>query len=208
MQSSPGQVVTQANITEYFRQSVASAMDHQQLAAAEETVSYVVRLLASFARSETLFEQTPEGVMQKPLALFYAEAISAESTESRNYALRRLGDVALFVAGVFTDSLNRRVVDVDYYISMGGNAYAHLGEQVGRAVDRICLGQVFAELAAKFAEFVDVLGEVTDHTHLHSNADILRLYELWVRTGSQRAERKLRDLGVHPVACGTGGFCH
>jgi len=40
--------------------------------------------------------------------------------------MQRLGDTALFIAGVFADSLNRKLVDVDYYVAMGGTAYAQV----------------------------------------------------------------------------------
>ena len=53
----------------------------------------------------------------------YSDALEEESGEARNQILRRLGDVALFISGVFSRSLKRRVVDVDYYIAMGGGAY-------------------------------------------------------------------------------------
>jgi len=202
MQARDAQVLTTANMTEYFRHSLSAAMANQHLSAAEDTVSYVVRLLASFARTENLFERTPDGLMQRPLALFYADAVDATSVEERNMALRRLGDVALFISGIFADSLNRKVVDVDYYIAMGGNAYGHLA-------DGVSLTEVFSELAGKFAAFVEVLGEVSDRTSLKSNADIMRIYEIWIRTGSERAARKLRKLGVEPAVFGSGaGLFH
>ena len=49
------------------------------------------------------------------------------------------------------------------------------------------LGDVFDELSDKFPAFVDVLGEVSERTALTSNADLLRLYEKWLRTGSRRS---------------------
>ena len=32
----------------------------------------------------------------------------------------------------------------------------------------------------------------------NSDEDVLRLYEIWIRTGSARAARRLRKLGVEP----------
>ena len=53
--------------------------------------------------------------------------------------LRYLGDFSLFTSGFFSDSLSRRAVDVDYYVSMGEFAYGSLGRR-----DSDTLGSVFS----------------------------------------------------------------
>ena len=59
---------------------------------------------------------------------------------------------------------------------------------------------VFAELADKFVEFVDVLTEVSERTSCASNVDLLRLYEKWLKTGSPRSGQLLVERGVVPNA--------
>ena len=61
------------------------------------------------------------------------------------------------------------------------------------------LQQVFEELAEKFSLLVDVLNDIAQQAHIFDQRDILRLYELWVRTGSKRAQEKLQGLGITPV---------
>ena len=77
-------------------------------------------------------------------------------------------------------------------IVIGGRAYASLG-----AIDH-ALSPTFAELSAKFGEFVDVLADVSDHTSLAGKQDVLRIYERWVRTGSRRDGDLLVERGVVP----------
>jgi hypothetical protein len=43
-----------------------------------------------------------------------------------------------------------------------------------------------------------VLADVSERTGVTSSADLLRLYEKWVRTGSSRDSKKLVDLGIVP----------
>jgi hypothetical protein len=107
--------------------------------------------------------------------------------------LRSVGDQSLFISGFFSDSLNRSLVDVDYYIHLGGYAYRSLARRGDNT-----LGDVFDELSDKFANFVDVLGEVSERTSLSSNADVLRLYEKWLRTGSRRSGDLLASRGIVP----------
>lgn len=193
------ELVKSSDVRSYFQESVTSAMAARRIEAEAETVSYVVGLLVGFTRAEDLFEGTADGARIRPLALFYADALEARTHSDRTKSLKRLGDVALFVAGIFSDSLSRKVVDLDYYIAMGGNAYSHLSEHVSGTFRGKVFSIVFAELAEKFHGFVDVLGELSDKTHLRSDIDVLRLYEVWVKTGSERAAEKLRALGIEPI---------
>lgn len=191
-------LIVGTNLGEFFQGLVTAAVANQRVEAAEATVHYVVNLLSSFTLSRHLYEQTPDGPMIRPLAIIYCEAVDAATVEERNRALKRLGDVALFIAGVFPNSLARKLVDVDYYISMGGNAYGHLSDIVRDTLRWRAFGDIFDELSVKFIKFVDVLAEVSEKAHFTNNADILRLYEIWMRTGSKHAERQLRKLGIEP----------
>jgi hypothetical protein len=109
--------------------------------------------------------------------------------------LRSLGDFSLFMSGFFSDSLRRRTVDVDYYVSMGEYAYGSLSR-----IDEDTFAEVFAELARKFVGYMDVLADVSERTAVTSSGDLLRLYEKWLRTGSSRAGKKLVDRGIVPNA--------
>ncbi len=191
-------LLAQASVRDFFHERVRAALDNQKLDADVKTVYYVVNLLTGFTRTDSLYERTPDGVMIKPLAALYFEALNGESAEARNKALQRLGDVALFIAGVFSDSLNRKLVDVDYYVSMGGGAYGHLSQSVRGSANGQAFSEIFDELSFKFVEFVDVLAEVSERSTPRDDRDIMRLYELWLRTGSKRAEQKLRSIGIQP----------
>ena len=188
------------DVREYFKHSVSEAMGRQKVSAAEETIHYVVNVLAQFTRSDALFECTPDGYSIRPLALFYAEAVEAESRTARELALKRLGDVALLISGMFSASLDRKLVNVDYYIAMGGSAYGFLSNGMSQVTGRGANGRMFAELAAKFQAFVDVLGEVSENSSLRAPTDVMRLYENWARTGSKRSAEQLRKLGIEPSA--------
>jgi hypothetical protein len=98
----------------------------------------------------------------------------------------------------------RRLVDVDYHIAMGGRAYDTLARSLEHSRRR-APARVFAELAAKFQPLVDALSEIGDTAYVYTQRDILRLYEIWLKTGSMRARRLLRRLGVEaaPVAMRT-----
>jgi hypothetical protein len=201
-QSEPsGCVLTVANLREYFHDALQGALAHQHVAVENQTEQYVVNLLTLFSRSEQLYEQSASGVRIKPLVQMLSEALEAPTLQERERGLQRLGDVSLFIAGFFAHSFARKLIDIDYHIAMGGGAYGTLAGGLCRG-RRPVLGRVFAELAAKFLPLVDALGEISDAARRYTQADVLRLYELWLKTGSPRARALLRKLGIEatPVA--------
>lgn len=193
------QVLTTGSVQSYFQDVLADAMDRQRMEARDETIVYLVNLLAEFTRTERLYDWTPDGYTLRPLAMLYGDAVDASGTGQRNQALRRLGDIALFIAGIFSDSLARSPVDVDYYVAMGGTAYGCLSENLRESRRDHAHSAVFGDLADRFQDFVAVLSEVGDHAVPDRDSDIVRLYEQWTRTRSPRIERKLRALGVQQL---------
>jgi len=175
---------------EYFKELVDGAMDHQRLHATDLAAYYVVQMLATFAE-RPVHERRDEGT---PLAIQLAQALESGGARQRA-ALKQVGDASLFISGFFADSLKRKLVDVDYYASIGGYAYQTLSRVESEAVSGL-----FAELGDKFLRFVDVLAEVSERTQCASNADLLRLYERWLKTGSQRSGQLLVERGVVPNA--------
>lgn len=174
---------------EYFRERIERAMHRQKISAGDSTSFYLVNLLAGFVRHD----RHDEGDDQA-LGLRLAKALQSDAVRQRD-DLRRVGDQSLFISGFFADSLNRRLVDIDYYISLGEYAYGSLARQ-----DDSALADVFDELADKFTAFVDVLEEVSEETAIATNTDLLRLYEKWLRTGSRRRGDLLVAKGILPNA--------
>ena len=173
---------------EYFKELVDGAMEHQHVDATELTSFYVVQLLAGFVQQPAIDGAADDA----PLAIRLARALESGGVRQRA-GLKQVGDVSLFMSGFFSDSFRRKLVDVDYYVTIGGYAYNALSR-----VESDTFSAVFAELGEKFVAFVDVLGEVSERTSCVSNADLLRLYEKWLKTGSPRSGQLLAERGVVP----------
>ena len=183
---------------EFFRAQLEQAMEHQNVSTSQFTEYYLVNLLTSCINGE--LPPSEPGFDETPLAVLYVRAVQATRVE-RARLLRTMGDTALFMSGFFSDSLQRKLVDLDYYRTMGGQAYARLS----RLEDPVGLGsEVFVELSARFTEFADVLAEVSEKSRLTSDKSILQLYERWIQTGSRRAASLLADRGITPVIPGEG----
>jgi hypothetical protein len=186
------------NSTEYFHGLLRGAMEELKLEATEHTQFYLVGLLSHFISADNLFSRNAEGKLEDPtLVLKLAEAMSAESAEARRERLREIGDVSLYLAGYFSHSLERKLVDIDYYIEMGGAAYTEAAQIPGKTAKK----EIFVELGSKFPAFVDVLGQVSEESFINQNSgpdsdSLLRVYDLWSKTGSERLARQLERAGI------------
>jgi hypothetical protein len=197
-----------ANLKEFFKDALHDALSHQHVAVEGETEHYVVNLLTMFSDADALYDRNERSPgRMKPLVVMLGEALEAPTHEARCRGLQRLGDVSLFIAGFFSAGFARKLVDVDYHVAMGGRAYGTLAESVPAARGRT-LRQVFAELASKFQPMVDALNEISESAYQHSAQDRLRLYELWVKTGSERSRRILRTLGIEPTPVARSALSH
>jgi hypothetical protein len=192
-------LVQDADISEFFREAVTAAMRNQGVGASPNVEAYLVGLLAEYLSAERLTRR--EAFLHRPLCELLVEARAAAPGEKVR-KLKEIGDTALYVAGYFGDAVEKRGVDLDYYIDMGGTAYQAVAASMRTRTGGEAFDELYGELAGQFARFVDVFGEVSESTTGRSNTDVVRLYERWRRTRSVWMGRKLQRHGVFPAPSG------
>jgi len=174
-------------------------MQRQNEPLQQVTEFYLVDLLSRFSEATALYVQHEDGTLEEEPLAFQLQRALEGSHEERVAALRRLGDGSLYVAGFFGDSLGKRLVDVDYYIGMGGAAYGTLANLTKSRWSNDAFAALYEELCRKFAAIVDLFSEVSERVAVTTNKGVVRLYERWVKTGSSRLTRVLAEQGVLPV---------
>jgi hypothetical protein len=180
---------------EFFFELIRDALARQKVSAGPEAEFYLVHLMNRFMTTDSLFSRDGEGqVREEPLALMVKDALDQPEPSAQRSLFQHVGDFSLYVAGYFQDSFMRRAVDVDYYIGMGGAAYHAVATRESQPSRQ----QLYTELARKFRQFVDVLADVSEKTTPRKESDLLRTYEKWVRTGSDKAARALQEAGIIP----------
>jgi hypothetical protein len=186
-------IVSESQV-EVFGKLVSEAIERRRVRASRPAEFYLVNLLTDFIHTRRLY---PDSSRHRPTLVELLLQARASGPSAQLSAFRRLGDVALFVAGFFAESLSRSLVDVDYYVAMGGGAYGRASRLAASMASR----QIFEELSRRFVAFMDVIGEVGDRSQLAGarNRDLLRIYESFLRTGSERARRRLLEAGVLPL---------
>jgi len=180
---------------DFFRELVISALKNQKVSVIPETEFYLVSLMDRFVTTENLYSKDEAGrLKEEALAIMLKEALEVPQVELQKNIFQQIGDVSLYTAGYFYESIMRKLVDIDYYIEMGGAAY----QQVATRAEADSLRKMFIELSEKFNKIVDVLSEVSEKTLPKTEKDLLRLYDLWVQTKSERIARQLRVAGIIP----------
>ena len=117
----------------------------------EELESYLVFLLMAHTRDVQLHRDA--------VALDYLLARSETGTRHKQ-ELRDVGDRCLLLAGLYPEQAHKRMVSVDYFLSVGSRAYGELSHALKAAV-----AQLYDHLAQAFARLVRVLMEVRRRTH-------------------------------------------
>lgn len=179
----------------FFQELVQKGLTQRKVKAVPLVETYLVNLLQHYLDARNLFESTyaNEGGQKVPqtLAETYLTAQSSD-VPTRIEMLRKLGDRTLYISGFFGDSLSRKIVDIDYYADIGGAAYASLAH----CTREDTMAKVYSTFSNQFVEFVDVLTYISHHSFVKSDQSILRLYDRYMRTGSELAREKLVEMGV------------
>ncbi len=176
------------SLADFFRDLVRGAMRTHEVESSEPAEHYLVTLLERFAKPAP-------GWDSRPLALEYLESLHTPRAD-RCAKLKHVGDTALFLSGVFMEHLERRLVSTEYYIALGRIAYHQLAGLVPS--DTAARADVFAEIAARFPDFVRVLSEISFAELFPGNAQTVRVYTRWLRTRGRRDAEWLLRQGIVP----------
>jgi hypothetical protein len=177
----------------FFQETVSAAFEHRKLKTLPMVKGYLVELLEFYVPAANLFDDfdTSGRRTRETLAETFLRAQSSEHSV-RTELLKKLGDRSLYISGFFGDSLQRKLVDVDYYADMGCMAYGALAESVREDT----AARVYREFAGRFLDFVEVLTYISSKAKLHNEENLMRLFELYARTGSEAAREKLIERGL------------
>ena len=190
------QTTTVTGVKGFFSSQLQEIISKRGTSIDEPSFEYLVNLLAGYMESEKYFHRSNDGSLnENTVAFIYAKSLEGDAEQKKTY-LKRLGDVCLMIAGVFPESVRRKLVDIDYYLGMGGTAYGTLSSLHLSKMTR----ELFESLSRKYTEVASILGELSERQGLQSDSDILALYERWLATGDERLKALLIEKGITATA--------
>jgi len=187
-------IVPFADLREFFDDLVRAAVRRQRLATRDDSLRYLVDLLAEFSRADRLDRSAAGEYLRLPFLALIRHAAIGDPREKLRFLIE-FGDATLYLVGFFADSLRHGLVSAEEFVAAGGAAYGSAARLLDRQSGRT-LAEMFGELSEKFARFVDVFTEVSEESLFPRDASLLHLYEHWVRTRSAWAATKLQRAGV------------
>ena len=193
-------ILAARSVSNFFSDAVVDSIRSRRIEATDDATRYLVCLLTDFAHPD----QRAGEALDRPLTLLLDEAVRAPDPGERFDRLRSLGDGVLYGCGFFSDHFEARGIDPGYLHSLGTRAYQNASAMMPRhraAVD------LFAELARNFAAFVAILSDIADMTvalGTETAGGLVKAYERWLKTGSERLASALTARGVLPIRGGTG----
>lgn len=190
-------ITTRVALPEFFYKRIKEALMRNQTDVSQDVEFYLVNILSHFSRTENFFQKGSDGRLeQRPLALKLYDAVFSENVEQFEH-LKSLGDTALYHAGVFSDGLVNSMVDINYYIGMGGNAYLSLANMVTTPYQEH-IADMYHSLGKQFGELVNVLSLCCEKEAPLTDADLLKVLDKYLKTGSERAKNILKEKGIIP----------
>lgn len=179
---------------EYFAKVVEEGFSSRKVQTFPQVQNYLVSVLTHYVDVRNLYEPEFDEMGQRQPQTLAEMYLTAQQTESSRKIelLKKMGDKSLYISGFFGDSLQRKLVDIDYYARMGGMAFAALSSSTKEDIN----SRVYAEISHRFLDLVEVLTFISQSAFIQNNSSVLRLYDRYLRTGSNLAREKLIEMGV------------
>jgi hypothetical protein len=160
---------------------ITEAEDTSLIALSEDAESHLVFLLSRFV--------THPEIANSVLGLEYLESMHSH-LHLRQYLLQEVGDKCLLMAGLFPSRSRKKLVKISYFVHIGQNAYATIGNLSSRAGIR----GLYTHLSQAFVPMMDVLQTTRELGEgSHSQLNLFDAYDLWYDTKSAHALKTIRE---------------
>jgi len=122
-----------------------------------ETIFYSSNVMDNFSVSEKYFDTESGKVKDKVLGLKFLESTQlGHGAQKRE--LREIGDSALLLCGVFSESLKRKIVDLSFYENIGVVAYERLNAFIPNELE---IDGFYLSLAKNFSNISNMMSVAT-----------------------------------------------
>lgn len=171
------ELILQPTATAEWQSLVKEAEKTGHFILGEELESYLTFLLMRFT-------EKPE-MAKSVFALEFLNGLE-ETGYQRMEKLRDVGDKCLLVSGLFPGRAEKRRVRISYFVELGQNAYAALGQSPQK------YAKLYILLQESFVILMDTLHVIRSLSGESQSLTPLQAQELWADTASPHARAILR----------------
>ena len=118
-------VLSEESLTQYFYKNLTRVNECSLSPLPHELILYSCEVLDKYAFTSKFFNTSNGKVNEKVLGIKFLEAKS-KSLSERKLLFKDVGDTALVQLGLFSKSVDKKLVSKEYYLNLGKSAYAQL----------------------------------------------------------------------------------
>jgi hypothetical protein len=118
-------IILSANLKGFFFEGLSEINKKSLCPVPESIIYYSSDVLDKFALSQDFFETSEGKVREKILGMKLLKASESNRDEQKKI-YKEVGDMSLLVCGYFSESVNKKIVDKEYYAQLGKMAFSHL----------------------------------------------------------------------------------
>ncbi len=175
---------------------IEAAEDKLSIKLAPHSKLYLLHLLKHLSESEDFFYSRI--VREKPLGVVILEALHKNIFE-KTRDLKAVGDLSLIFSGLYPEFLTRKLVDIDYFISLGKRSYHLLSNTYSSYRSKQELFHLYSQLVADFLHLIEVLTEISNDLHFMDSLDLGKAFSRWEKTGIRKYLEILKEHQIHPL---------
>lgn len=170
---------------QFFLEELEAALAKEKLLLSEAARVYLAGLLSCVSWEQIKLRTTTSGTLAEGLLL----ALQQEPGELRDQLLRRVGNSALLLCGLWW-----RFVDYEAVYRHGSGQDYH--ERIGRQAFGRIKNELFKELADKFIGVVDVFARISDELIDANPMHTMHAYAALLKTNNRLVEKLLQKQGL------------
>ena len=129
-----GKIILETDLKSFFYKELEALNRCAVVPLPNETIFYSSNVMDNFSSSDKYFEIEDGKVRNKLLGLKLLESSQLDYVAQKR-ALRDIGDSALLLCGVFSNSLKSKIVDLSFYENLGAVAYSRLNSFIPCELD-------------------------------------------------------------------------
>ncbi len=136
-------IILTTNLKGYFFEGLRELNQKSLCPVPESVIYYSSDVLDKFALSQDFFEVSEGKVREKILGMKLLEATHLTREEQKR-VYKEVADMSLIVCGYFSESVNKKIIDTQYYAQLGKMAYGHLNNVIPSFLDIPSFYNMFA----------------------------------------------------------------
>ena len=165
-------------IESFFEEEIIKSSNDQNIKISYHSRIYLSKVMAKYSTPDSCND------LNKTIAELYIRSVAEGKKSIKFKKYKDVGDIALAKAGLFPESISR-MLSKDYYYDMGSVAYDECYKIRG--------AKIFQEISRNIEDFSEIIFGAKNCSITNN---ILELYELWRRTESSFARKRLFSLGI------------